>query len=108
MGAVASCMEDEVCGGGLIGLLGGASGKSPGLTTTRIRTVNQMNSAIRRGQAPGGIKRVDTGKVKGEQDNVHFDDGAALNRDGSWKHATRKLTRSEREFLEQSGFKVPK
>lgn len=57
--------------------------------------------------APRNITRVDKSKVKGEQDNVHFKDGSALNRDGSWKHGGRELTRAERDWLEAGGFQAP-
>lgn len=58
-----------------------------------------MNKAIRRGQAPKGLKHVDTGKVKGEQTHAHFDNGAALRKDGTWKHGSAGLTGKLRERL---------
>jgi hypothetical protein len=39
-----------------------------------------MNKAIKRGQAPRGITRIDTGKVKGEQAHAAFGDKSALTR----------------------------
>jgi RHS repeat-associated protein len=75
-------------------------------------SVNQMNSSITRGQAPRSVDRADTGKVKGEQDHVHFSDGRAINRDGSWKHdgptTTPSLSRSEGNFLSENGWSLPK
>jgi RHS repeat-associated protein len=105
-GVLASCSESDRCMTALVGAWG-AGGRSPGLTTQKVTSVNQMNKAIQRGQAPRGIKRVDKGKVKDEQDNVHFDDGSALNRDGTWKHGGRELTRAQREWLERGGFRAP-
>ena len=48
------------------------------------------------------------GKVKGEQDNVHFKDGSALNKDGTWKHGNRKLTNDEKAWLQKHGWKLPR
>ncbi len=74
----------------------------------KIKSVNQLNQEIYKGKAPKTIKRFDTGKVYKEQDNVHFSDGSALNRDGSWKHGEKKLTNSEKEYLIKSGWTLPK
>ncbi len=73
------------------------------------RSVNQINNDVKRDRAPDGIKRADTGKVTGEQDHVHFDNGNALNRDGTWKHvnSTDGLTRSQSRYLIDSGWKLP-
>jgi hypothetical protein len=68
---------------------------------------NQLNRMINRGQAPRGIERVDTGKVKGEQTHVHVNNGA-LNRDGTWKHEpSSPLTRSQRDWLRDNGWELP-
>ncbi len=69
---------------------------------------NQMNQAILRGSAPSGIKRVDTGKVPGEQTHVHFENGAALNKDGTWKHGFTNVTNTQRKWLESNGWVVPR
>jgi len=66
-----------------------------------------MRMQVTRGQAPSTVKAVNRGLVKGEQDHIHFKDGSALNRDGSWKHGGRELTRAEREWAELGGFKAP-
>jgi len=45
---------------------------------------------VARGQAPKGVDRVDKGRGPYEKDHVHFgkgEDSAALNSDGTWKHA---------------------
>lgn len=68
---------------------------------------NQMNAAIKRGAAPAGIRRVDTGKIPGEQTHVHFSDKSALNIDGSWKHGRTTVTRGQRRWLEENGWVVP-
>jgi len=66
-----------------------------------------MNNQIRAGKAPKDIERVDTGKVPGEQTHVHFKDGAALNKDGTWKHGYRKLKEAEKKWLQESGWPLP-
>ena len=53
---------------------------------SRGKSVNQINKDVKTDKAPDGVRRADTGKVKGEQDHIHFKNGNALNRDGSWKH----------------------
>lgn len=68
---------------------------------------NQLNKAIRRGQAPRGIERIDIGKVKGEQTHVHLGKGHALNIDGSWKHGGTSLTNNQKKWLIKNGWKVP-
>lgn len=65
---------------------------------------NQMNQAIRRGQAPRGITRIDTPKVPNEQLHATFEGGAALNVDGSWKHGFVDLTRAQRDWLIENGW----
>jgi hypothetical protein len=112
-GVINSCAEEERCGTAMAMLLtAGAAGVRDGgvgLTIRRVgpASVNQMNQQIKRGQSPKGLKRVDVGKVKGEQDNLHFDDGSSLNRDGTWKHGGRTLTNAQRQWLEENGWKVP-
>jgi hypothetical protein len=67
-----------------------------------------MNQAIKRGQAPKGIERVDTPKVPGEKLHVTFSDGSALNKDGTWKHNKGiQLTNAQRNWLIANGWKVP-
>ena len=69
--------------------------------------VNQMNAAIRRGQAPRGIGRVDRGLVKGEQIHVTIGGNVnALNIDGTWKHGGVTLTREQAEWLRGFGWKI--
>ena len=75
-------------------------------------SVNQMNQQIFRGQAPDGIRRVDRSNtaMRGSQDEVHFDDGRALNRDGTWKHnptGSDAITNAQRDWLTQNGWTLP-
>ena len=78
-------------------------------------SVNQMNRAIQRGQAPRGITRVDKprGSVPGEQIHVAFEHsgrGAApqLNVDGTWKHGPPvSLTTAHSEWLTANGWTLP-
>ena len=74
------------------------------------KSVNQINNDVKKGKAPDGIKRADTGKVTGEQDHVHLDNGNALNRDGTWKHlkSDEGLTRAQEKYLSSSGWTLPK
>jgi RHS repeat-associated protein len=68
---------------------------------------NQMNELIKKGKAPRGIVSVHSPKVKGEQLHVHFDNKAALNFDGTWKHGSATLTRKQRTWLAEKGWKLP-
>jgi RHS repeat-associated protein len=75
------------------------------------RSVNQMNQQIFRGKAPKEVERVDTGKVFGEQTQVHLKDGRALNKDGTWKHNKNNdnsLPNEVKEWLKESGWKLPR
>jgi hypothetical protein len=72
------------------------------------KSLNQVNQFIQKGQAPKTITRVDKGLIKGELDHIHFDDGSALNRNGTWKHGEKKLTNQEIKFLQQNGWTLPK
>lgn len=68
-----------------------------------------MQKKVERGQAPKSVDRVDKGKGSFEHDHIHFKDGSALNRDGSWKHNPKdhKLVEKERKFLNDNGWAVP-
>ncbi len=68
---------------------------------------NQINKLVGKGNAPKGLDRVDVGKIKGEQTHIHFDDGAALNMNGTWKHGSTTLTKAQKEFLVKNGWKLP-
>jgi len=72
------------------------------------KTINQLNTDVKRGVAPRTLKRFDKGLFKGEQDHVHFTDGKALNKDGSWKHGpARKLSNAESKYLGENGWTLP-
>ena len=70
----------------------------------RPSTVARHNQEIKKGQAPDGITRIDTAKVKGEQVHATFDNKAALNKDGTWKHGSYKLTNEQRDWLRKNGW----
>ncbi|MDR0829315.1 MAG: hypothetical protein LBN95_04275 [Prevotellaceae bacterium] len=76
-------------------------------TNKNYKSTNQLQKDIDTGKAPNSLKRFDTGKIKGEQDHVHFKDGSALNKNGSWKHGGRKLTNNEIKYLKDNGWKIP-
>lgn len=44
--------------------------------------------------------------VEGEQDHVHFKNGSALNKDGTWKHGHGKLTNEQKQYLKQNGWDI--
>lgn len=51
--------------------------------------------------------RFDKGDIKhNEQDHVHFKDGSALNKDGTWKHGNGKLTNEQKQYLKQNGWEI--
>lgn len=50
------------------------------------KSINQLNDIIKRGKAPKNIIRFDNPKIHSEKPHVHFSDGTALNKDGTWKH----------------------
>jgi hypothetical protein len=58
--------------------------------------------------APKEVQRVDIGKVIGEQTHVRFDDGSALNIDGTWKHGESDLSNSVKDWLQSNGWTTPK
>lgn len=66
-----------------------------------------MNEIIQKGKAPRGIIRVDKGQIVGEQAHVHFENGAALNIDGTWTHGFAELTNSQKEWLNDYGWTLP-
>ena len=60
------------------------------------KSINQLNKAVNKGKAPKSIRRADKGKIKGEQDHVHFKDGSAMNKDGTFKHGKRNLNKKRK------------
>jgi len=105
-------------GGGLTNIIGQANnanltsrgGPSGGGTGSTSRSANQLNQDIRKGSAPDGIERADTPRIPYEKPHVHFNDGRALNNDGTWKHNpnnNNRLTKKQREWLEANGWLLP-
>jgi len=72
------------------------------------KSMNQLNKLVKTGKAPNSIIRFDLGKIKGELNHAHFDNGAALNIDGTWKHGSKVLTNKEIKFLQDNGWTIPK
>lgn len=67
-----------------------------------------MNHEIRTGKAPKGIERVDVPKAGGhEQVHVHFENGAVLSINGSWKHGYIELSSKMKNWLLEHGWKLP-
>ncbi len=73
------------------------------------KSTNQLNQEIKKGQAPKEIKRVDKANpfIKGQKTHVHFNNGAALNKDGTWREGFIKLTKKQRLWLQKNGWKLP-
>ena len=78
--------------------------------TKMSSSTNQMDQERRRGQAPKTVLRVDDASLNigDSQDHVHFTDGSALKRDGTWKHGNKKLTREEKAWLLKHSLTLPK
>ena len=71
------------------------------------KTLSQLQKEIYIGKAPKGITRLDKGNPKNnEQPHVHFKDGSALNKDGTWKHGKGKLTNEQKQYLKQNGWNI--
>lgn len=66
-----------------------------------------MQSQVEKNQAPKSVDRVDTASER-EKPHIHFDDGSALNQDGTWKEKGRELTNKEKEWIEKNGWELPK
>lgn len=73
----------------------------------RRPSLNQMDREVQRGHAPRDVTRIDRGHPShGEQPHVHFKNGHALNRDGTWKHGGRALSSRETQWLRRWGWNV--
>ena len=82
-------------------------GYSRGNSGTKGKSINQLQQDVSRGKAPDGIKRFDKGNPKHkEQDHVHFENGSALNKDGTWKHGKGNLTKEQQNYLKQNGWNI--
>jgi hypothetical protein len=72
-------------------------------------SANKLKKQVERGQAPKSVERVDIGNIKyGEQSHIHFKNGSALNRNGSWKHGYKSLTNAEKKWIIKNGWTLPK
>jgi len=87
-------------------LIGPGKGIEAAKGAAKVLSPNQMNKAIQRGQAPPGLERIDIGKVKGEQTHATFGSGAALNKDGTWKHGQERLTNAQKHWLRSNGWTI--
>jgi hypothetical protein len=90
---------------------GGGGGDSPTSDeggSKKRSTAGNMQKQVERDQAPRSVDRVDKARFPHEKDQVHFEDGSALNYDGTWKHGGRPLTNTEKEWLQENGWTVPK
>jgi hypothetical protein len=74
-----------------------------------LKGVNQLNKLAKTGKVPKTIIRFDAGKGTKNlpMDEVHFSNGAALYRNGTWRHGSKILTNSEKLFLQQHGWTIP-
>jgi RHS repeat-associated protein len=73
-------------------------------------SANQLQSEVRRGQAPRDVERVDPPHVPGQQAHVHYTDGTSSNVDGTTHDAHRgqpNPSRRTREWLEGHGWTPP-
>lgn len=83
------------------------NGYSRGNSGTKEKSMNQLQQDVSRGKAPDGIIRFDKGSPKHkEQPHVHFKDGSALNKDGTWKHGQGNLTNDQKQYLKQNGWNI--
>ena len=70
-----------------------------------------MQQQVKRGQAPKGVERVDSGNGLA-QPHIHFGENyAALNQDGTWHDAGKALpviTKNIADWLLKNGWSLPK
>jgi len=69
---------------------------------------NQMQKQVEAGQAPKSVDRVDSPRFPFEKPHIEFEDGNALNNDGTWKHGGRELTNTEKDWITSNGWSLPK
>ena len=115
-GAAVIAGSEALVAGGAILMANSASNKAQGYNrggsskstySSTPKTINQLQQDVKKGKAPNGITRFDKGDIKhNEQDHVHFKDGSALNKDGTWKHGNGKLTNEQKQYLKQNGWNV--
>jgi RHS repeat-associated protein len=67
-----------------------------------------LQKQVEQKKAPKSVDRVDRGRGDFEKDHIHFDNGSALNYDGTWKHGEKLLTNEEIQWILKNGWSVPK
>jgi RHS repeat-associated protein len=70
------------------------------------KSINQLQHDVKKGKAPKGLKRFDRKHTEGGQEHVHFEDGSALNKDGSWKEGEYNLNKSQVKYLKDNGWDI--
>jgi len=85
----------------------GASEDSKKPPNDEKRTPGNLQKQIEQGKAPKSVDRADKGRGDYEKDHIHFEDGPALNSDGTWKHGEKSLTQQEVEWLQKNGWDYP-
>ena len=114
-GAAVIAGSEALVAGGAILMANSASNKAQGYNrggsskstySSTPKSINQLKQDVTKGKAPKGITDFHSGKVVGEQDHVHFKDGSALNKDGTWKHGNGKLTNEQKQYLKQNGWNI--
>ena len=72
------------------------------------KSLNQLNKDIDKGKAPKNIDRFDKPHNQHGQEHVHFKDGSALNKDGTWKEGSYDMTKKQIEYLIENGWNIKK
>ena len=72
------------------------------------KSLNQLKQDVYKGKAPKGIDRFDQDhSIDGSgQDHVHFENGSALNKNGTWKEGEYELTRKQKKYLRDNGWNI--
>ncbi len=74
---------------------------------TQYKSINQLQQEVKKGITPKGIVRFDKSHGYQGQDHVHFKNGSALNRDGTWKDGKGyKLTTEQIKYLKENGWNI--
>jgi RHS repeat-associated core domain len=75
-----------------------------------LKLAKILKNLIRKGRAPKDVKRVDIPKMDpvtglplhGQQPHIHFNDGRALNFDGTWKHGGGEITSKIAKWIQKN------
>lgn len=84
-----------------------ASGVAGGGGRSKAKTPGQMNAAIKRNQAPAGVKRVDTGKIPGEQTHVHLLTGQRSTWTAPGSMEGLRSQTKQKTWLKDNGWSLP-